>query len=299
MKKNFFRLLILSLYCCHLAALEVASFHPILSDFARQIGGEQVNITEIIKPGAEIHHFSPRPDDIKKVTNAKIVLFAGKNLETYQDSVVNQLSGKTLIVEAGKYVPSLVVSMNDELFVCCPAHSAGALDPHWWHSIQGSKRACQTIYKSFAEADSANKKTYLNNLKNYLEKLEELDQWAIQELDRIPQSERYLVTAHSAFAYFCRDFKFKSMPILGLTDQENPSPEHLQEVISEIRNRKIKVLFPEIGANPKWLNSIKQETGVILGTPLKADAPAEGQPEYILMIQHNVNAISSAFTQFN
>ena len=104
-----------------------------------------------------------------------------------------------------------------------------------------------------------------------------------------------MVTAHSAFAYFCRDFDFKAIPVLGLTTQDQPTPGYIQQVIQSIREKKVEVIFPQIGSNPKILDSIVNETGVKVGDALLADTPHSENPTYIAMIKHNVLAISNAY----
>lgn len=285
----------LSTFSANVSALTISSFNPILSDFAIQIGQEKITLFKNMTCKDDPHHFEPTPQEIKQVVDADLVLFAGKNLETFKSSVENQISRNTDVVEAGKYIPSLKVTADSDFFVCCPDHAIGAMDPHWWHSVVDSKRACQTIYKAMAKKDPANKKYYFKNLKEYLKKLDNLNDWAKSTLSFIKSDRRQLVTAHAAFAYFCRDFNFKSVPILGLSSQDQSTPGYIQTVIQNIREKRIHVVFPQEGANPKILDSIVSETGVLLGKPLLADTPSSLDPSYIAMITQNINVIAEAF----
>lgn len=275
--------------------ITISSFNPILSDFAEQIGKEKVTIHRNLSCTDDPHHFEPTPDEIKQLDGADIVLFAGKNLETFKSSITNQLNKKTTVVEAGKYIPSLTIEGDSEFFVCCPTHAHGAIDPHWWHSVLDSKRACQTIYKAFAKKDPTNKSFYLSNLKDYLRQLDQLHDWAVKELSFIPSKKRKLVTAHAAFAYFCRDYDFKALPVLGLSTQDQPTPGYIETVVKNIRKKQIDVIFPQKGSNPKILDSIITETGARIGIPLLTDTPHPSEPLYISMMRHNVRAIVTAF----
>jgi len=49
--------------CAH--GLDVASLHPLITDAVKQVGGERVNVVEVVKPGANVHKFQPRASDIK------------------------------------------------------------------------------------------------------------------------------------------------------------------------------------------------------------------------------------------
>ena len=51
----------LSFSIAQAAPLKVATLHPIVADLARQVGGANVEVIEILKPGGDIHHFEPLP----------------------------------------------------------------------------------------------------------------------------------------------------------------------------------------------------------------------------------------------
>ena len=46
--------------------MKIAVLHPLLGELARQIGGEQVAVADLIGPNGDPHHFEPTPDNLKK-----------------------------------------------------------------------------------------------------------------------------------------------------------------------------------------------------------------------------------------
>ena len=75
--------IILTLLCLAspaFAAMKVASLHPIVADLARQVGGANVEVVEILKPGGDIHHFEPATKDIAAMRGSKLILASGKGL---------------------------------------------------------------------------------------------------------------------------------------------------------------------------------------------------------------------------
>jgi len=82
MKKMFFAAALLAGMLNVSAKVEVASLSTVLADLARQVGGDRVEIVEIVKPGVDPHAFEPSPGDIKKVSQAQVVLASGLGFES-------------------------------------------------------------------------------------------------------------------------------------------------------------------------------------------------------------------------
>ncbi|TLD71510.1 hypothetical protein FEM03_08280 [Phragmitibacter flavus] len=274
--------------------LKVASLHPLLGDLARQVGGQQVQVVDLLKPGGDIHHFEPTAREVSAASGIQMVLASGKGLENYLGKLRDSLGTGVQIIEVGKPIPSIKIDPSNDMFLCCPAHAAGGIDPHWWHSAENMRRAARTIADAFSAADPANATTFKANADTAQKHFAELKKWAQQELAAIPRSDRKLVTAHAAFGYFCKEYGFKSVPILGLAREDEASPKYMTETINVIRDHKIRALFPEDQANPKVLEEIARETGVKIGKPLIADGTSPDAHTFETMLRHNVSAIVAA-----
>jgi zinc/manganese transport system substrate-binding protein len=276
------------------AELKVASLHPLLGDLARQIGGKHVQVVDLLKPGMDAHHFEPSGKDIGTIKGVSLVLASGKHLESYLDKLADSLGSGVKIVEVGRTIPSIKIEAGSELFLCCPAHAAGGIDPHWWHSADNMRRATRVIADEFATADAANAATYKANAEAASQKIAALKSWAQQQIAAIPRSDRKLVTAHLSFSYFCKEFGFRSVPLLGVSRDDDASAKYIVEAIKIIRDHKIRAVFPEDQANPKVLSEIVRETGVKIGKELVADGTAAKAHTFEDMLKHNVTAIVEA-----
>jgi zinc/manganese transport system substrate-binding protein len=275
------------------AQIKVATLHPIIADLVRQVGGERVNVVEILKAGGDIHHFEPSAKDLASMRGAKLIMASGKNLESYLGKLQDSVGPTVQIVEVGRLVPSLRMEAG-EVFVCCPAHAKSSIDPHWWHSADAMERAARVVGHVLAEADPTNAEAYKTGAKTAGRNFAALKRWAKKELTQIPRADRKLVTAHAAFGYFCREFGFKSVPLLGLGRSDDASPQHLAQSIEIIRESRIRAVFPEDQANPKVLAELTRSTGAVLGKPLIADGTNVNVHTFEAMLRHNVNAIVEA-----
>ena len=276
------------------AAIKVATLHPIIADLARQVGGTHVEVVEVLKAGGDIHHFEPSGRDIASMRGARLLLASGKNLETYLGKLRDSVGPGVKVVEVGRLVPSVIMEGGNEVFVCCPAHAKSSIDPHWWHSADAMERAARVLADEFAEADPVNQDAYKANAKAAGKHFSALKSWAKKELTQIPRSDRKLVTAHAAFGYFCKEFGFKSIPVLGLGRTDDASPQYLAQTIQVMRDNKIKAVFPEDQANPKVLSEITRSTGAKVGGTLVADGTAAHAHTFETMLRHNVGVITAA-----
>jgi ABC-type Zn uptake system ZnuABC Zn-binding protein ZnuA len=118
--------------------------------------------------------------------------------------------------------------------------------------------------------------------------------WAQKEVAKISRKDRKLVTAHSAFGYFCKEYGFEPISLLGVGRNDDADSKHVAETIAEIREHGIKAVFPEDQANPKVLAEIARSTGVKIGDSLVADGTAKHAHTFETMLAHNVRALVAA-----
>ena len=275
------------------AAIKVATLHPIIADLVRQVGGANVEVVEILKAGGDIHHFEPTAKDIASMRGARLIMASGKNLESYLGKLRDSVGAGVEVVEVGKLVPSVLMEAG-EVFVCCPAHAKSSIDPHWWHSADAMARAARVVGDKLAEVDATNEGAYKAGAKAAAGRFAALKAWAKKELTQIPRVDRKLVTAHAAFGYFCKEYGFKSIPVLGLGRSDDASPQYLAQSIEVIREHKIRAVFPEDQANPKVLSEMTRGTGAVVGGALVADGTAPQAHNFEAMLRHNVGVIVAA-----
>jgi zinc/manganese transport system substrate-binding protein len=273
--------------------LRVSSLHPIATDWLQQIGGEQVEVFAIAKhgDGFDPHRFKPSPNDIRVLESSQLIFAMGKNLETYLEELRDSLRSDQQIVEIGRTIPSQKVDA-DPIYACCPTHSLGSIDPHWWHNVRYAERAARAVASALAKADPANKAIYQERGTAVAKELRKLHLWVKSELSTIPSEQRILVTAHAAFAYFCKEYGFEAHYVQGLDKAGEIPAKQLATTIRQLRRQQIRAIFSERNANPKMLSQIAEEVGCRFGQPLDAEGGAHDS--YEAMIQQNITRIVNA-----
>ena len=264
------------------ADLKVASLSTVTTDLAHQIGGTNVTVVAIIRPGTDPHEFEPTTGDVRNVADADLVLLTGKGLEGYLSKLEEAAGGDAKFVNVGQSIPSLTLEEEGR----------SVEDPHWWHSVANMKRATRVVAAAFAKADPAHATDYEGNASSYLATLEELERWIRVQLAVIPRDKRKLVTTHDALGYLAHDYGFTIHPVKGISTADDPSSRHVKEVIAVIKEQGVNAVFMESIGNPRALRQISSETGARAGGTLYSDGLGDTEANtYESMMRHNISTI--------
>jgi zinc/manganese transport system substrate-binding protein len=289
MFRLIFAMTLLALIPASAAELKVAVLHPLLGDLARRVGGERVEVVDLMGPNGDPHHFEPKPEDLKKAEGAMLYLVAGMGLEGYLPKLKAIIANKATLIEVGATLPALEGACDEEEHDHAHVHG---LDPHWWHSIDRFRRATSVVAEAFAAASPQNAAFFRENAEVYRAELDELERWTRREIGKIPRDRRQLATAHAAFNYFCADFGFTAYPVQGLNREQMPDPKQLASLVATLKKNQVVAIFPEKESNPKILHTLTTDTGIRLAEPLIADGT--GQHSYQEFFRHNVQVIVKA-----
>jgi zinc/manganese transport system substrate-binding protein len=267
------------------APLRVVSLSTITTELAREVGGSELEVLALVRPGSDPHEFQPTPADLRKIGAAALVLGTGKGLEGYLTKIEQTVGGKTRLVLVGQHFPSLKMEEDGREIE----------DPHWWHSIAHMIQATRIVRDTLISLDKTHREKYEKNAEIYLARLDQLSTWAKIEISALPREKRKLVTSHDAFQYFARDFGFKIYAVEGVGPQDQPSSRHVRELIEMIKKEQVKAIFAENIENPKVLQALTRETNIKLGGILYPDGLGEGEANtYEKMMKHNITTIVSA-----
>ena len=267
------------------ARLDVVASFSILGDFARNVGGERVNVTTLVGPDGDVHVYTPAPADAKKIADAKLVIINGLGLEGWLPRLVQSSGGKTAIVAATNGIAPLKIG--------------GDADPHAWQSVANARIYVANIRDALVAADPAGAGTYRANAQTYLAKLDALDREVRQAMTRIPQPRRKVISTHDSFGYFAAAYGVEFIAPLGVSTESEASARDIAGIITQIRAAKIPAVFLENISDPRLMRRISTETGARIGGTLYSDSLTGEKgdaPTYIDMVRHNIKALTSALS---
>ena len=271
------------------APLKVATSFSILEDLVKNVGGDNVEITNFVPRDGDAHTYEPGAQDVKNLADAKLVFISGVGLEAwFQKLVKNSGTPARVIVASMGIKPN---TFEDEGRIVD--------DPHLWWNLQNTIQYVQNIQKALSSADPANAGTYKSNAKKYALELKQLDTWARNQIATIPVANRKLVTNHDAFNYFARRYGFKIVGLVvpSVGTERDPSARETAQLVDTIRRENVRAIFTENVISPKLAESVAKETGVRIAPPLYSDAlGAIGTPgeSFLKMFRHNVTTIVNA-----
>jgi zinc/manganese transport system substrate-binding protein len=274
------------------AQIKVASFSTVLSEIAEKVGGNNVAVTSLIKPGQDPHEYQMAPGDLSAAAASDLVLLSGKGMEAnYLGNLRDALPKRVQVLAVGDQIPSLSKGADEGK----EAEKETTEDPHWWNSISETERATMVVRDALTGLDRQHAADYQAGTTAYLTALKELDSWVKRKVAELPRNQRKLVTSHDAFQYFAKDYGFQIDSIEGLTTDQEPSVSHVTALIAEIKKEGVKAIFLENTLNPKVSVEITRESGAKIGGSLYADGLGPGDGEtYAGMFQHNVTTIVDA-----
>ena len=267
----------------------VATF-SILGDFARNVGGERVELATLVGPNGDVHVFAPTPGDVKTIAAADIVFVNGLGLEGWIDRLIAASATRALVVVASRGITPRSGTR---------AQDRGASDPHAWQSVANAKLYVGNIRDGLIAIDAAEKKIFEANANTYLAKLDALDGEIRATIEAIPSARRKVITAHSAFGYFGDAYGIEFIAPEGLSTEAEPSARDIAKLIEQIRRQNVPALLLENVADSRLLQRIGAETGVRIGGRLYSDAlsPPDGPAaSYIEMMRSNLRALTRALT---
>ncbi|MGI5240700.1 metal ABC transporter substrate-binding protein [Dactylosporangium sp. CA-139066] len=264
-----------------------------VADFARNIGGDKVSVTQILKPNVDPHDYEPTPADITAIGAAKVLVKSGVGLEKWLDETIASAGFKGATADASKGVQIRQGNGEEE-------EAAG--DPHIWHNPRNVKIMVQNIEQAFAAADPADAAVYAQNLAAYTAKLDQLDADIQAKIDKLPPDNRKLVTNHDAFGYYIERYRleFVGSIIPSFDTSAELSAKDIDDIVAKIKQTGTKAVFSESSLPPKTAEAIAKQAGVkvvagedsLYGDTLGPQGSAGDT--YLKMEQHNTDVIVQA-----
>jgi len=177
--------------------MNVVCTTTMITDLAKQIGGDLINVEGLMGAGVDPHLYKPSEGDVSTLINADIVFYNGLHLEGKLDDVFGKMGNSKKTVALGSCLTGNDL-MESDLFT-------GNFDPHVWFSINNWKKVAKFFTESMKEADPNNASNYQSNFTSYMNDLNALSDFCNKEVQSLAKEKRILVTAHDAFGYFGRE----------------------------------------------------------------------------------------------
>ncbi|RUU29561.1 MAG: metal ABC transporter substrate-binding protein [Mesorhizobium sp.] len=274
--------------------LKVVASFTIIADFAKNVGGDRINLTTIVGPDGDAHVYEPSPADAVAMAGADVVLINGLHFEGFLQRLVDASATKATIAVLTKDVTP--INFKPE-FADADAAEGADTDPHAFQSIANAKIYVKNIADAFCTADAEGCDSYKANAAAYTTKLDAVEGEVKAAIQSIPEEKRVVITSHDAFGYFEKAYGLTFLAPEGVSTESEPSAADVAKLVSQVKQDKAAAVFIENITNARLIEQIASETGIKVGGTLYSDAlsqPDGPASTYIDLMHNNIAQIKGA-----
>jgi zinc transport system substrate-binding protein len=232
-----------------------ASFYP-LQYLAERIGGADVEVTSLTKPGAEPHDLELTPRDVAGLSTSSLVVYL-KGFQPAVDDAVRTDGPKSVFDASPPADLSLTYTPIEGGQT--QSNQTRSPDPHFWLDpvrLQAVASALATQMEQLAPKDAA---AFGTNAAALHADLVALDSDLRPGLAHCQNKD--LVTSHNAFGYLAQRYGLTQVGITGLTPEAEPNPRELAGVTAFVRQNQVRTIYYETLVSPSIADTVARETG--------------------------------------
>ena len=276
-------------------------------DFARQIGGDDVDVTLLVAAGKETHSFEPTPLDVITLSQADVFLYNGGESEAWVDDILSA-AGENIAVTLPlmPQVSALAEEWAEGMEGAHDEHDHDhdhethdsddiEYDEHVWTSPVLAKALCQAICDALCQADPAHREGYQARLTDYLAQLDGLDA-AFRKV--VEAGHRRLLVFGDRFPllYFCKEYGLDYRAAFhGCASDTEPSLATLKYLIDKVEDEEIPVVYTIELSSRKVADAIAETTGAKVLTFHSCQTVSrtefDGGATYLSLMEQNVEAL--------
>ena len=269
----------------------VATIFPVY-DFLREIGGDKIDLTMLMTPGAETHSYEPTPKDMKTVSNADFFAYVGGDSDEWVDKILDgNKNDKMKVVTLMNCVKTVdeehVEGMEEEHDHDHDEDVDGKddsdkdkdehdehdehdhdhdgdepeQDEHVWTSPKNAIEIVKKLTSELSKVDPDNANYYKENSKNYIKKLENLDK-KFEDVVKNGKRKEIIFGDRFPFRYFVDRYGLKYYAAFpGCSTDTEASASTVAFLTNKVKEDKIPVIFHIELSNNKIAKSIAEATG--------------------------------------
>lgn len=236
-------------------------------DITRAIAKDKVDLELMIKPGVDVHSFTPTPQDIKTVQNSDIFVYGGTEHDKWVENLTKNIDMKN------KKVVKLVdgIQQLEEESVDGMKHEhhhddkkedehnhdhkhekedehnhkgeEKELDPHYWTSPKNAIQMVKTITNALVEKDPDNAEFYKENAENYIKQLEGVDKELHDVVDNA-KIKKVVIADRFPFRYLFKDLGLEYRALFsGCSVESTASAGQIKKMVDYVKENKIPVVY--------------------------------------------------------
>ncbi len=265
----------------------IVSIFP-LEDFTNRVGGEYVEVKNLMPGGADAHDFEPSTQDMVAIQKADHVFVLGQGFEHWAEDVFPGLQSEQpglLVVGANLETATHPVTQQ--------------IDPHLWTSLRNDILMMDVIRAYLSEVDPDHAADYQKNYDTAKADYEAMDQRYTEALKNRVRNE--FVPNHAAFGYLASDYGLSMVPIMGIEPDAEPDAASMAQIIDVVKQYGIPYILYEDEADTAVAEAIAAETGAKTGLLRPNESITEANrsagKDYLDLMAENLVWLEKALTE--
>jgi ABC-type Zn uptake system ZnuABC Zn-binding protein ZnuA len=260
------------------------------------LGGSRIAVTNIVPPNMDAEEYQPRPQDLSRIRDAKLLLRIGADYDLWLDRLIAQAKRPELRRGGAAHVDcSFAIALLDVRGTQVgPAggHAHGSGNPHYWLDPANAEIITGVILEALARNDPANAMYYESGRLAFLKRLEaKIADW---ERKLAPLQGKPLIAHHNSWAYYARRFRINFAGIIEPRPGIPPSPSHLAALLKLMQSQQVRVIVRQPHEPAKNADFLARKTGakvVLLAASVGAVPEAR---DYLSLFDYNAEALVNA-----
>jgi len=254
--------------------VKVTATLGLFRDLVQQVGGDRVQVSVLVPDGTDVHTYEPPPSQIAKLSQSKLVVMNGLDLEAGLEKTVREnASSSATVLELAAGLPTL----QD--------------NPHLWLDAQNGMTYVERIRDALASIDPAGADVYRANTDRYLGELRTLDQQVTAAVESIPPERRKLVTFHDAYPYLAQGYGLQIVGFVVESPGKEPSAQEVAALAKDIGDEKVPAVFTEPQFSARILDLAASDAGVQVCS-LYSDALDSKVKTYVELMRFNAQELA-------
>jgi ABC-type Zn uptake system ZnuABC Zn-binding protein ZnuA len=278
------------------AKIKVVTTLTDLADFAREVGGDLVEVHSLATGVEDTHGVPMKPSFVPIMNRADLLILVGFDCEHAFLPALLEASknphiqlGKSGYVDCSKgIVPKDVPKSTDHYQG--DVHPYG--NPHYMLDPVLAKTAVGNIYNALVEFAPQDQAEFTRNRDAYLAKLDaKIAEW---KKEAIPLKGVKFVSYHEHWPYFAERFGMVYFGTIELKPGIDPTARHIEELIASMKADHVSIVVREPQFPEKVPKRIAEQTGANLVTLPIMPGGVPNTESYIKMMDYIMQTLVTA-----
>lgn len=279
------------------AKIRVVTTTSDLAYLARIVGGDRVEVTNLVPGGSDPHYMEPRPDFIVKMSKADLFAEIGMDLEIgWSPTLLAQARNPKIQRGSPGYCDASIGVRILEKPTGPVDRSRGDVhifgNPHYWTDPLNAAIMARNLRDALVRVDSAGASVYQANYQNLFDRLKAS---ALAQTERFkPHAGMKAAVYHREASYLAQRLRLNIVASIEEKPGVPPSAAYLKEVVQLLRRENVKIILVAPFNNRSYADAVAREIqGRVVVLPISVGS-MKGAETYESTFQMSVDLLMAA-----